>query len=294
MTIAIGFAYKDGFIMASDSQMTQSAGTFKRWDQPKIFPVAFKNLTHVCVCISGSIAGATDFRDRLEEIALETEVTKASDVQNAVESAMLKTKQRFLEYIQDDGGTTEAHSKHLELLAFDALVAFIFSGHTHVFAASSWHGRAQVSNKPFEAIGCGESVASVILSECDLGKLNFDEAFCVAVRAIEYAKRFDAACGGPIQHLFLSESQASGPFAYPTWMVKFYEQAVEKIRDRIAKTTNEAISEEADKIAMLASKEGELSRAQIMQPFVAVSNPSSESRLSSPKPDSSIPLPSRE
>lgn len=288
MTIVLGFACKDTLIFASDSQMGLIGDTFKRWDEPKLSSVQFKNHVHAMVGISGVLDSANYFQDIFERRALNAVVESSQDIANVAEESFRETRIKFLEYVDDGVMTLEAKQRHLDSLHFAVLLGCYWQDKPHLFVGDFYHGRLKRSRRPFEAIGCGHNIASFVLAGCDLPSLNFSDGLGVAVYAVEKCKKFDDACGGPVQHLIVNDGWNGYPFSFPPWILDVYARATEALDKKMPQMLISVISEEIKKVADQVSREV-AERSKFTPPSPDSWNPSSEPRPSSPKPDPQHP-----
>lgn len=247
MTIVLGFACKDTLIFASDSQMSFEGGGFKRWDLPKLTGVRFKNDVYAMIGVAGVVTSANQFRDVFERMAATVDATGPQSIADTAEQAMKETRRRFLDFLDDGVTTTEQKQKHLETLNFAVLLGCYSKGKAHLATSEFWHGLFQWSRLPFETIGCGHSVANFVLSGCDLPSLNFSDALGLAVYAVDRCKKFDDACGGPVQHLMTNEGRAGYPFAFSEWILDVYAKAATALDKLIPQTLIASIAAEVEK-----------------------------------------------
>jgi hypothetical protein len=244
MTIAIGFACKEGIVFASDSQMSVSEGKFKRWDERKIFPIPFKGGTYAMVAVSGSLDAASYFREILKRKALETEPSTAKTIQDVTEEAMKETRVKFLDYLNDGITTSEVRQTHLGSFKFSVLLGYYFEEKPFIYCIPFWHGRAVPSEHAFEAIGCGDDIAPIVLDGADLHTFDLGTAVGMAVYAVEICKKFDTNCGGRVQHLMLGPESGTEPEAYSQWKMDIYDAIAKKTADLTPFTVRLSISME--------------------------------------------------
>ena len=228
MTIAIGFACKDGIVVASDSQM--STGTkYKQPNEPKIGVLKFSGDQYAILAIAGSLAGARCFQQILEIDTVSLKITDERSIANCAESALKKTRSKMLDYADHPSLAGDGKQAHLDQLDFEVLLAYYFDGKPFIYGLSLSNGIAIRGRHPYEAIGCGSDVAGVILTGADFSSYLTEEAIGLAFYTIEACKKFDQACGGPIQHLILDASGKHAPAPLSKQKSDWYEEAVRKI-----------------------------------------------------------------
>ena len=248
MTIMIGFACKDSFIMASDSQMS-SETSFQRWDEPKIFPVQFKGGESAMIGVAGSMDGANYFREFFERMAagVAIETVEGRMIADTAEKALKETRRRILDQIDDGVTTSEQKQEHLLGFNFEVMIAYLCGGKYHLFTSELRHCLMLESRRLFETTGSGKEIASFVLTGCELDQCNYSEALGLAVYAVDRCRKFDSFCGGPTQHMIINEGQNGVPFSFSSWILEIYDRAAGNLDKSTPLAIKAAISAEVQK-----------------------------------------------
>ncbi len=283
--------------MATDSQMSAET-SFKRWDEPKIFPVQFQNGEHAMIGVSGSLDGANYFREFFEQMAAKVAVDAGNErmIADTAEKALKETRRRILEQVDDGVTTSEQKQEHLRGLNFDVMLAYLLGGKYHLFTSELRLCVMLESRRLFETTGSGKEIASFVLTGCELAECNLDEALGLAVYAVDRCRRFDSFCGGPIQHMIVNEGQGGVPFSFDPWILGIYDRAAANLDRTIPATIKEAVQAEVAKEQRRFLEEIEKKRPRITprRLFESAQNPSSGPRPPSPTRDPSDRPPSPE
>ena len=211
-------------MLVSDSQMSTES-KFKRHDEKKVFPIRFADGTFALIAISGLLDSAARFREILEAKAELVTPTHARSIADTMQEAMRETRSQFVGYITADGASDDEKIQHIELLHFEALLAYYHDGKPYLYHSALYHGQAIPCRGAFEAIGCGTDVASFIMTGCDMANCDDGEAFGLAYYAVEACKKYDKACGGAFQHIGLKPGKGAIPGTYGEAIMAIYTQA---------------------------------------------------------------------
>lgn len=242
VTIAIGFPFKNGMLVASDSQMS-IGDKYKQWDEPKISQLKFADGRFAVLAISGMLSSARYFQEHLESAALSSPVTNDRTIPNLAEVSLKRTREKLLDFINQPQVTPDERQTHLAENNFESLVAF-FHGtppRPFIYRLRLFNGIAELSRHPYEAIGCGSDIAGFILTGGKLGTYEQEEALALAFYVIEACKKFDQACGGPVQHMFLSNNPTTAPAFAPPEVTKSFEEAVRSTEPHVQNMITQSI-----------------------------------------------------
>lgn len=243
MTITIGFACKNAIAVLSDSQM--STGTdFKQFGVPKIFSICFHSGQYALVGVAGSLESANLFRDILERMSKTVDVTGTHTIADTVERAIKETRIKFLEYVDKDDLTPDERSEHLLTLGFDVVFAYYYNNTPYLFSSRFYHGRAIKCNKQYVLTGCGEDIASFILTGAKLEEFMYGDALGMAFYAIETCKRHSRGCGGDIQHLVLRNEGDGKPIKHSSMITGIYVRAFANTEKLVHDAIGQALRKE--------------------------------------------------
>lgn len=199
VTIVVGLIGKqadpetNGIVLASDSQTTW--GTLQRSDTEKMSAITFADGKKVLIAQSGD----STFGSRtLEAIQLEASRTRCDDYRKpaeAVEAAIRFVKAEAIR-LNNFENSPDVALEFLNEHSFSMMIAYYFADQPQLYVIDSNIGFA-TKQKDYAAIGCGGTVAELILSRSEVGSLLSHEAAITAVYTVEEVKRVDAFCGGP-------------------------------------------------------------------------------------------------
>lgn len=94
MTIALGFIYKDGVVLASDSQMSWQ--DFKQWNSNKIVPLEFEGPNYAILAKSGNLGFGAYFEEILRAKAQSAKITRPRSIADTVEEALKEARNNAL------------------------------------------------------------------------------------------------------------------------------------------------------------------------------------------------------
>lgn len=208
---------------------------YKQWNEPKISSLPFEGGRYAVLAISGSLESARCFQEIAEGLAEQTVIVHPRSVANVCEDALKKTRSKLLKFIDDPQVTAEERQQHLINLNFEGLLAY-FEGtppRAFIYRLDLGSGLAIRSKHTFEAIGCGSDVAGFILTGGDLSTYSKEEAIALAFYVVEACKKFDQACGGPVQYMFLKADPKSHPSRESKELTEIFGDAVKATDEEI-------------------------------------------------------------
>jgi len=135
----------------------------------------------------------------------------------------------ILEVINDGITTSDERREHLDAHDFEVLVAYYFRNNPFIYTLKLWDCLAIKSPNDYEAIGCGQDIANLVLADAKLRVMPPAQGFALSVYTVELCKRFDQACGGQFQHLAILKETMHYPISFSEWSVDHYVKAVNKM-----------------------------------------------------------------
>jgi len=234
MTIAIGFACKNGVLVASDSQMSLGP-KYKQYNEPKISDLKFADGNHAILAISGALDAARYFQEVLEKLAETFMPTTERSIADAGELAIKQTRTKLLDYADHRHVTSDENQEHLAQNDFEVILSYYFgtTANPFIYRIKLSNGLAIRSRHPYEAIGCGSDIAGFILTGADFRDYEKEEAIGLAYYTVEACKKSDQACGGPVQYMFLPATPGARPSRDSKEISGFFGNAVREVDDGI-------------------------------------------------------------
>lgn len=234
MTICIGFPFNKGLLLASDSQMSLG-GKYKQHDEPKVSSIKFGNFHYAGMAIAGSLDAARDFQEILESESKNVSVSHARSIADLAEAVLKKTRNRLIGYISDNKTNAEERAQKIMDSDFEVILAYYFGAplKPYIYHLRLSHGLAVKGVHQYESIGCGSDVAGLILSGSKMADLTNEEAVCLAYYTVEACKKFDQACGGPVQHILINEDPSVEPLPMEPNALKIIERVVKEKSESI-------------------------------------------------------------
>lgn len=226
VTIIIGFAYKDGINVASDSQMT--AEDHKSLATEKVFNIAFQDGHSLMLANAGDVIFAAHFRDVFQQKAKATSVSSADEIVRVIDSAAKEARDSLLIAYHHPTFEPGSGDEYLSNRDTIFLFAFYFGEEPYLYYLRFKEAKAIRRTEPFVAIGSGRGMANFILSGFDLKQMALKESMGMAAYAIEMCVRHDPYCGGRLQLGTISKH--NGPSASMIYwspiMIEGYMKAV--------------------------------------------------------------------
>lgn len=198
VTIVLGFTCKDGIVLACDSQLSDPESTRKQTGVAKLARVMFSDGA-VLIGKAGSVWLTNYFHELFEEKASKTSLAGPRSVADLAEQTMKEAKARFIDAFLPEQPTSEAIQQRVRDYAYVVMIAFHCQGRPHIFTLSSYAGIAVRETHAFSAAGCGDSLASYVLTGIDTASLSAKHAMALAAYTVETCKQHDAGCGGNVQ-----------------------------------------------------------------------------------------------
>jgi 20S proteasome alpha/beta subunit len=247
VTIIVGIICKGGILLASDSQTT-IGGQSKRCDTEKIRVVEFKSGEGILVAQAGCFETSSRTIDILEKLAASQQLTDEESVISLVRQAILKSRNEVRE--QHFNCPSEEMDAIIEKLGLDA---DFMVGHYVLHQKPFWYqpflhtfnfrqGTCRTSKTFYESLGCGASVANLLISEYCESRMAPSLALANAVLIIDKVIKHDAFCGHPIRCALIYAF--TGMPTAPNIQVKSIqeiEDVVQKIREIDAATKAERV-----------------------------------------------------
>ncbi len=202
VTIIVGIIGKqegenDAIIFASDSQTTWPTRPLKRMDTDKIAKVRFSD-RDVLVAQSGdSTMGART----IEIMAQDAQLVNCDDYRkpaDLAQEAMAKAKKEAIR-LNNLESHFDAAQEFLRENSFSLMIAYYLGDKPpkpFIYVLDSSIGIAN-QEKDYCAVGCGATVAELMLSRSDIPTLSSYETLITAIYTVEEVKRVDPFCGGP-------------------------------------------------------------------------------------------------
>lgn len=211
MTIALGFACKQGILLATDSRTTFTDG-FTLPRIKKLAVIRFSDGSQALLAKAGDVTFSNRYHETLEDQAATQKCLNERSAVMVAEGALKKTRSDFLEAFYHPTNEPGAGQTHLEKHHSKFVFGYCYEGKAHIYFLDSLGAIASPAKDEFIAIGSGNSVASVALSHVELADLTFGRSCGVAAYAIELCKRHDTGCGGDVQFMALgSDGKAFVP-----------------------------------------------------------------------------------
>lgn len=232
VTICIGFASTECLLLASDSQMSMGS-KYKQCNEPKLHSIRLSAEQWAILAIAGSLDGARMFQETFESEAFGVELKNERTISDLADSVLKNTRVRILDSVDHPSLTSVERENHLADLNFEGIIAFYFRSRPHFYTIELRRALTVRSQRPFETIGSGSDIAGFVLTGAELSRFHSESAIGFAAYAIESCKRFDQACGGPLQILVLSETGASHPWAPSAELLREISENVQRTSDRM-------------------------------------------------------------
>jgi hypothetical protein len=206
VTIVSAIIGRDGIVMASDSRTTFEDGKI-RDDTKKIFPVRLGDGFGFLLGHSGhdDLAART-----VENILQQARQAKIKDYRTCAELVESAFKQIKNEIRAQFTGTGEELQRHLENHNFDIIIAHYYrdeptdgrlrAPQPHIFTGTFSLGVMRIHrDRNFVSIGCGSTIADLILDGFDVRDFDHSQTVAISVYTVGQAKKFDPRCGGKTQ-----------------------------------------------------------------------------------------------
>lgn len=198
VTIVLGFTCKDGIVLACDSQISNPESTRKQTGVAKLARVDFAG-SSVLVAKAGSLWMSSYFQEFFEKNARHVPLTDYRVVTAIAEQTMREVKTRLIDAFLPEQPDSEAIQQRVRDYSYVVMLAYYCQGKPHIFTLASYAGIAIRETHSFSAAGCGDSLASYVLTGIDTAKLSSHHALALATYTVDVCKRHDAGCGGDVQ-----------------------------------------------------------------------------------------------
>lgn len=251
MTAIIGFATEEFLIIASDSQVSYQGEAFKRPGQQKIVDVHFPD-SFALVALAGDVGVGQLFLEHFEGLAVAGPDTSPRGIANLAESSLKHVRDKLLNNYFHETLGTDASRDYFATIPAEFLLGYYYQREPHIYRLELRSATAIRCFHPFEAIGSGANIASMILSAHDVKKLRSDHIFGLAAYVIEMCKRHDPYCGGRIQIGVLGNaSPLVPPFFFPEKVRKTFEEAANAVEQVMSAKLVEEIAAKYHELAEL-------------------------------------------
>ncbi len=199
VTIAIGFACQNSIVVGSDSQMSESPGTFQSLNERKVVEIRFRDGSAALLAKSGSIGVGNAYQSALEDAAAKAVPQSARSIADIAAEVLKTTRDELLTAYHHKTFEPDSSQRYLASIYSNFLLAYYHNGKPNLYTLELDSAYAFPCKGEFEAIGCGASVARLLLSDLNFKEKKLGESFGLAFYAIEMCKKYDQGCGGPIQ-----------------------------------------------------------------------------------------------
>jgi hypothetical protein len=195
MTIAIGAICKGGIIMGSDSRTTNPDFSI-RDDAKKVRLIRLLGPDNALISQSGDDALGSRILTSFGLSAAQTALNDWRAACDIADNAITEEQRILRKPFEGPGFSMEEYQGVLR--GFDAsfMLAHYYNGTPYLFKADFYPGRFSPIKSHHAAIGCGASIADMLLDGFDFSELTPDKAMAVLVYVIEEVKRYDPRCGG--------------------------------------------------------------------------------------------------
>jgi 20S proteasome alpha/beta subunit len=227
VTIIIGFASKDGIILASDSQGTYPDGS-KEKSLVKIFPVRFK-LGTAAICFSGYLEPARTFVELFRERASKRDLGNYRTPAKVAEESADEHQRMLLKECRDRGLRGKQRDRYLQDREYTILIASYCESAPHLFVLPSRTRKAMEETSLFVADGNPYALAKFITEGIDFPNLEMREALPLAAFLVNACIEYDSYCDRPLQMAVLSR-QFGEYHQIPKIMIKAHEGAARAAR----------------------------------------------------------------
>jgi len=240
----------NAIVLASDSQTTWV--TMQRSDADKMSEITFADGKKALVAQSGDSTLGSRTVEMLQNDAHLVQCNDYRKPAELAEEAIRKVKRDAVRLNNWEPGQAVSQ-QFLDDYNFSLMLAYYFGdpAKPYIFILDSPLGVANMQ-RDYAAIGCGATVAEVMLSRSDVSALHSHEAAITAIYTVEEVKRVDAFCGGPtkLAVIFQNGNLIMSRDAKGLDYVKFTVETITKY-DREAKAVwrgfIQKIVDEADK-----------------------------------------------
>ena len=244
VTIVSAIVARDTILMVSDSRTTNENGTV-RDDTKKVFTVRLADGFGFLIGQSGNDDLGARAIEITFQLAKETTKKDYRTCADMVQKAVSVLKQEIREQFK---GTGEELQRHFERNSFDLIIAHYFRDgdekkkqfpQPQIFTLNFSTGSARRHfEKSFVSIGCGSTIADLLLDGFDVSSFAFWQSLAAGVYVVGQVKKFDPRCGGKIQ-VAIAEKRlyVDGSCDYPVWPIE------ESLIDDFVNVTGEVANE---------------------------------------------------
>jgi len=196
MTLIVGIKYKDGVILAADSQISYGQSS-QRTDTRKIEEVKFADMS-VLVALAEHVGNARRFIDIFRDQARSVTVNNADEVGRLAQQAMRTLRNEIREVHANCGADELARIISQQALNCSMTIAVFVNGQPHLIRIDLATCIYERSRANYETDGCGASLADYILKEFCEPNGGYDVNLLLATYAVWQVTNHDRYCRGPI------------------------------------------------------------------------------------------------
>ena len=196
MTLIVGIKFKEGVILATDSQISYGYSN-QRTDTQKIEEVKFANMP-VLVALAEDVANARRFIDIFREQAKVLSPNNADEVGIAAQQAMRTLRNEIREVHGNCSAEELNEIINKQALNCSMMIALYMNGEPHLIKVSLSRTVFERCRANYETDGCGAPLADYILTEYFRPNEDYDTNLLLATYAAWQVTRHDRYCRGPI------------------------------------------------------------------------------------------------
>ncbi len=196
MTLIVGIKFKEGVILAADSQISYGYSS-QRTDTQKIEEVKFADMP-VLVALAENVANARRFIDIFREQAKGLSPNSADEVGKTAQQAM-RTLRSEIREVHGNCNADELNKIITErALNCSITIAVYMNREPHLIKLDLLGSIFERSRANYETDGCGASLADYILTEYFQPNESYDINLLLATYAVWQVTRHDRYCRGPV------------------------------------------------------------------------------------------------
>lgn len=198
MTLIVGIICKDGIVIGSDSQSTNS-DMMARTDATKIYEIALSDKSRGLVATAGSVEWSLQVIEIMEELAKSATLSRARAFADLAEEANTRIKQRERRPLRRSSRDLATHFAENRCVL---MIANYYEGAPYLYTLPSdgLVSPTLLTKQLYASIGNSYALANYLLRKFDIANMMTGTASVVAAYVVnEVIQAKDSSCDHPIQ-----------------------------------------------------------------------------------------------
>lgn len=193
-------------MIASDSQISDMAGTAKQTGVKKVIPIKLAGENQYALLGKSGVTESSDyFQVLFQEKAAHASRPTGRELAKIAQDALIETRSHILAPLAGSGGTQEERSQQILDYNCEMLLGYFDGKKPHLFTLNLKSCLASPVVTPFKAVGCAANLANSVLDGFVFSEMDSVSCLTVAYYAIEFCKHHDFACSGKTQLAMVGE-----------------------------------------------------------------------------------------